>query len=250
MEGSLQNVALADLPDSIGAPPSARLVESIERQGIVQPVLLAEHTTDAGEIQLLIIDGNRRVAASRMARRSYIPAFVLSGLSPAEIAQWTLVANGFRTSNYLTEYGAIRLLERTHYSPTEIRKISGMAGTSIDLRSQLAGLNRDLFTALQHGLIAQAEAVAAAKLHPDDQEVLAQRFRERGRLTRSDIRELFPPDAESSADDPEPSPDRLSDHLHAAVRTAHSLDMDKQAFLSLAADTWDDLQHPEPESTR
>ena len=55
MEGSLENVALADLPDTIGAPPSARLIESVERQGIIQPVLLAEHTTDTGEIQLLAL---------------------------------------------------------------------------------------------------------------------------------------------------------------------------------------------------
>ena len=82
MEGSLENVALADLPDSIGAPPSARLIESVERQGIIQPVLLAEHTTDTGEIQLLVIDGNRRVAASRIANRTYVPAFVLTGLTP------------------------------------------------------------------------------------------------------------------------------------------------------------------------
>lgn len=241
MEGSLQNVALADLPDSIGAPPSARLVESIERHGIIQPVLLAEHTTDAGEIQLVVIDGNRRVAASRKAKRTYVPAFVLTGLSPEEIAQWTLVANGFRTSNYLTEYGAIRLLESTHYSPTEIRKISGMAGTSIDLRHQLAGLNRDLFAALQHGRIGQAEAITAARLHPEDQETLAQRFQERGKLTRADIRELTPPDVDSDTAQAEPSPNQLGDELQAAVRLARRLDMDKQAFLALAATTWDDL---------
>ncbi len=240
MEGALQNVALADLPDTIGAPPSARLIESIERQGIIQPVLLAEHTTDSGEIQLMVIDGNRRIAASRLAKRAFVPAFVLTGLSPEEIAQWTLVANGFRTSNYLTEFGAIRLLEGTNYSPTEIRKISGMAGTSIGLRSQLADLNRDLFAALQHGRIGQAEAIAAAKLHPDDQEVLAQRFRERGRLTRADIRELFPPDAEADQDSAEPTLDRLTTELESAAHTAHALDLTREDFLSNAARVWDE----------
>lgn len=240
MEGSLQNVFLADLPDTIGAPPSARLIESIERQGIIQPVLLAEHTTDSGEIQLMVIDGNRRIAASRQAKRTYVPAFVLTGLSPEEIAQWTLVANGFRTSNYLTEFGAIRLLEGTNYSPTEIRKISGMAGTSIDLRSQLSSLNRDLFAALQHGIIGQAEAIAAAKLHRDDQEVLAQRFRERGRLTRADIRELFPPDAEAEAESADPSQDTLGNQLRAAAHTAQALGMTKEEFSTQASQAWDD----------
>jgi ParB/RepB/Spo0J family partition protein len=236
MEGSLQNVALAELPDTIGAPPSARLVESVERQGIIQPVLVAEHTDEAGEIHLVIIDGNRRVAASRQAGLTYIPAFMLSGLTPEEIAQWTLVANGFRTSNYLTEFGAIRLLEGTNYSPNDIRKISGMAGASIDLRNQLSGLNRELFAALQHGSIGQAEAIAAAKLHRDDQELVAQRFRERGKLTRADIRELAPPD---TSDDAQPSQATLADEIQAAIQTAIALDMDRDTFLALVASTWD-----------
>ncbi len=240
MEGSLQNVALADLPDTIGAPPSARLIESIERQGIIQPVLLAEHTTDAGEIQMVVIDGNRRVAALRAAKRTYVPAFVLTGLSPEEIAQWTLVANGFRTSNYLSEYGAIRLLESTNYSPSEIRKISGMAGTSIELRGQLSGLNRELFAALQHGRIGQAEAIAAAKLHPHDQEVLAARYRERGRLTRADIRELFPPDAEAEPESGEPTEGRLSDQLQTAAHIAQALGISKEQFLAQAGQAWDE----------
>lgn len=236
MEGSLQNVALAELPDTIGAPPSARLVESVERHGIIQPVLVAEDTDDAGEIHLVIIDGNRRVAASRQAGHTYIPAFVLSGLSAEEIAQWTLVANGFRTSNYLTEFGAIRLLEGTRYTPSDIRKISGMGTSSIDLRNQLSGLNRELFTALQHGSIGQAEAIAAAKLHRDDQELLAERYRERGKLTRADIREIAPPE---DADDEQPPQHSLHDDLRSAIRAARDLDLSREQFLQLASRLWD-----------
>jgi len=236
MEGSLQNVALAELPDTIGAPPSARLIESVERHGIIQPVLVAEDTDDAGEIHLVIVDGNRRVAASRQAGRTYIPSFVLSGLSAEEIAQWTLVANGFRTSNYLTEFGAIRLLEGNRYSPNQIRKISGMADSSIELRNQLSGLNRDLFTALQHGRIGQAEASAAAKLHPEDQELLAQRFRERGKLTRADIREIAPPEATAEEQPAQPS---LHDDLRSAIQAARDLDLSREQFLELAGKLWD-----------
>jgi ParB-like chromosome segregation protein Spo0J len=236
MEGSLQNVALTELPDTIGAPPSARLIESVERHGIIQPVMLAEDTDESGEIHLVIIDGNRRVAASRQAGLTYVPAFVLSGLSAEEIAQWTLVANGFRTSNYLTEFGAIRLLEGTNYSPNDIRKISGMASTSIDLRNQLSGLNRELFAALQHGSIGQAEAIAAAKLHREDQELLAQRFRERGKLTRADIREIAPQDDSSDEQPPQPS---LHDDLRSAIQAAKDLDLSKDQFLTLASKLWD-----------
>ena len=72
MEGSLQNVALAELPDTIGAPPSARLIESVKLQGIIQPVLLAEHTDDTGEIRVVTEEqpsGGSSAAEPEEARR-------------------------------------------------------------------------------------------------------------------------------------------------------------------------------------
>lgn len=224
---------MADLGDTIGAAPSEKLQESISDFGVVQPILVAENTNDDGEISLQVIDGNRRVAASRKARLSYVPAFVLSGLEPDQIAQWTLMANGFRTSNYLTEFWAMKQLERGHYSDVDVRKIAGMAGSSYELRSLLSRLNRDVFTGFRNGDISQTIAMSVAKLPAEQQQTLADSYRKTGRIRQADVRQLTPKQ--------ESDPDLLDKQLRSAAETALELGISREDFLQFAAKQWDEL---------
>ena len=236
MESSLRNLDLSDLGDTVGATPSEKMVESVADFGIVQPILVAEAANEDGEIHLQVIDGNRRVAASRKARLQYVPAIVLSGLEPEHIAQWTLMANGFRTSNYLTEFWAMKQLQRGRYSPADVRKIAGMAESSFELRSLLSGLNRDIFIGFRNGEISQTVAMGVAKLPPEGQQTLADQFQRTGVIRQADIKKLA--DSENSQKS-EPSEDALDQQLLTAANTALDLGVSKEDFLSFAAKQWD-----------
>lgn len=236
MESSFQNLALTDLGDTIGAAPGDRMLESVKDFGVIQPILVAETTDENGEIQLQVIDGNRRVAASRKAGLRYIPAFVLSGLEPDHIAQLTLMANGFRTSNYLTEFWAMQELERHNYSDSDVRKIAGMAGSSYELRSLLSGLHQDIFTGYHEGDISQAIAIAVAKLPAESQQSLADTYRKTGRIRQADIREVAPRQ--------ESDPAALDKHLRSAAETGIDLGISREDFLLYAGKQWDAMVSP------
>lgn len=240
MESSLQDVALADLGDTIGVSPSTRLRESVKRMGVIQPVLIARQADDDGEIKLVVVDGNRRIAAARAANMTHVPAIVFDDLTQTAVAEATLVTNGFRTANYLAEFWAMKQLERERYSYNDIVSVTGLGSSSIKLRNSLTDLHRDLLVALRNGKIGQTEAAAAGKLSRPLQEQLVDRFRRNGKLTRDDIKEF--------SDDPKPAPkpkptttEALTDELGSIVSAAPGLGFNKADFLEMVGRIWDDV---------
>lgn len=244
MESSLQQIELSDLGESIGTPPSARLIESVERYGVMQPIVVAKTVDGSGEIGLEVIDGNRRIAAAREARVRAVPALVLDGLTDQQIAEWTLVANGFRQANYLTEMQALRQLQATGYSPSDIAKVSGLAKSSLDVRSRLERLIPRLFGALRAGRITQADAVTASKLDSDDQQQLNHHLERTGSLKRADIMRMYPELAKKSdtSDDAEmqqPTMSTLQNLLLEIVSIAGRLEVSREQLQEMLASTWD-----------
>ncbi|MCO5216358.1 MAG: ParB N-terminal domain-containing protein [Thermomicrobiales bacterium] len=240
MEATLRNVPLTNIGDTVGTQPAERLRESVAQRGIYNPVTLAETVGEDGDVQYTIIDGNRRIASARIAGMKTIPAIVVTGLSDDDIAQRTLVANGFRTTNYLTEYWAISQLRRSGYNPWAIRQISGMAKGSIDTRTLLKSLHRPLFVALRNGAINQQVATLAAKLPMDEQRLLTEHFEHHGKLTRADISKLLPHLATTRSEEGHDQTS-LADTLEHAVSQARADGMDREAFLQAAAAAWDEV---------
>ena len=235
MEGSLQHVSLSEIGDTIGAPPSQRLLDSVQRIGVVQPVILTKQSGEDGEIHLAIVDGNRRVAAARENNLTTIPAIVFDQLEPNTIAETTLAANGFRSANYLAEFWALKHLERNHYAYNDLVAASGMSSSTIKLRSTLSGLNRELFVALRNGQIGQTLAVAAARLPAHQQQTLAESFRRTGKLTQRDVHAFTKPEASNPH-----SGDKVANQLASVATEAAKLGYSKAEFLEMAARIWDE----------
>lgn len=233
MEGSLEQIPLNEIGDAVGTPPSQRLKESVARMGVLQPVMLARKTDDAGEIRLTVIDGNRRIGAARAANMSHVPAIVFEGIEPTTVAETTLATNHFRSSNYLAEFWALKHLERANYAHGDIVAASGMNRSSLELRNTLSGLNRELFVALRNGQINQTDATAVARLDAHQQEELAERFRQNGALKRKDIQEISPPEA--------PSGNEIATQLRNAATEANKLGYNRAEFLEMAAREWDTI---------
>lgn len=214
MEGTLQQINLSDIGDTVGTPPSSSLVGSVRRNGVVQPIVLAESPDENGEIRLRLIDGNRRVKAARSSKLSSIPAIVLTDIEPETISQLTLILNGFRAGNYLSEFWAIKQLEKQQLGEKEILSISGLSKSMVKKRTDLADLNRELFVALRNGKIYQTHAAAIARLPKESQSSLASLYRQKGRVGQTDIDQFKPPKKARS------EPPSISDSLERLAWSA------------------------------
>jgi ParB/RepB/Spo0J family partition protein len=94
----------------VGPKTSNQFNRSIRRNGIVNPVLLAEVVDANGVIDLVIIDGNRRIKAAQIARLPKAPAVVLKATTEKDRAHFTLMCNYMRSANFHTESAAIMAL--------------------------------------------------------------------------------------------------------------------------------------------
>lgn len=187
-----RQVSLNDIDATVGPRPSERLVESVKRNGVIVPVILAERVNEDGELVHIIVDGNRRIAAAREAGVDAVPARILQRVSDPEMANLTLQSNNFRTSNYVTEFWALNELQRSGVDRQKLAAFTGMTNSTLATREHLAKLDRRLFIGLSEGRIPPTVALAAAKLDREIQEQLAQLFSRNGRLTKQDVDAVTP----------------------------------------------------------
>lgn len=180
-------VSLAEVDNTVGPKPSERLVESIRRYGIAVPVILEERVSDDGAIDFRIVDGNRRVAAARVAELEDVPARILREADSRDIANLTLMTNSFRTSNYLTEFWALKHLERSGVSRAKLPDVTGMSRSAMATRDLLSVLDRRIFLGFAEGQVGPAIALAVARLDADAQRELGDGFATTGRLTKAQV---------------------------------------------------------------
>lgn len=216
MEIVNRNVPLADIGKTVGPRPPSRFIRSVRRHGVIVPVLLEERFQDDGSIRYHLIDGNRRVAAARRVKSATIPARVLQGISPDEAARVTLATNSYRSSNYVTEFWAIKQLERSGVNRGIIAQDAGMSESVLETRELLSKLDRRIFVGFVEGKVPPTTTLAAARLPRDIQDLLGSRFVNAGRLLKRDVDAAtpwraseFPPIGEShpQLEDPMPMPD-------------------------------------------
>lgn len=183
---------LGAFPTALDGPkPSRELVRSVARFGVIEPVVLAEDPAGAvahngGRYRL--IDGNRRVMASRLAGAEAVPAVVLACAEHPE--ELTLALNALRRDNPVTEYNAVAHAAARGLSESEIVRATGYPLAKVRARMRLAELEPELFAALAEQRVTPAVAETAAKLPKPLQRRLVGRLAETGALTAADVREL------------------------------------------------------------
>lgn len=243
-----REVDLSEIDETVGPRPAERLVESVRRNGVVVPVILAERVDDDGELRLVIVDGNRRVAAARAAERDSVPGRVLQQVSDPEMANLTLVTNNFRTSNYVTEFWAMNELQRAGVNRQKLADFTGMTPATITTRELLADLDRRIFIGLSEGTIGPTIALAVARLDPDVQRELGDLFARTGRLTKAQVDAVSPARKDAPAELPEVDaagrvlPDDLQYALVAIARQAAGRGIDEETWVAAAERAYRDGQ--------
>lgn len=238
-----REVPVAEIDQTVGPRPSAKLVESVQRHGVVVPVILRELVNEDGELAYGIVDGNRRVASAREAGLDTVPARVIPDVDEADAAQVTLLTNNFRTGNYVTELWALRALERSGVDRRKLPGLTGMAASTIETRETLSRLERRLFIGLAEGRITPSVALAAAKLPPSVQDRLADTFTETGKLTKAQVDAATPKAEPDEHDLPEIEdgamlPADMQNALDSLARVAAQRGVDEEAWLEAARGAW------------
>jgi len=182
---TLERVQLDTLPsdeDLVGPPPDASLVASIRRLGVLQPVLLMRSPEDV----LTVVEGKRRVKASRAAGRVDIPAWVaaMDEMTPHAL---TLIAHATRRANPAADLDAIERLLAMGASERDIARETGLRIPTLRQRLRLLDLDPALREGLRRGVVSATVAEQAAKLPVSVQERLAAKLDSEGTLTAEDV---------------------------------------------------------------
>ena len=112
------------------------LAHSIERQGLIQPIIVKKH--DTSKAGYLLVAGERRFRAHQILSKTTIPAIITQGNSD-EIA---LIENIQREDlNPLEEAEALeRMMTRYSYTQEELGKVIGKAQNTVSETLQLNSL--------------------------------------------------------------------------------------------------------------
>jgi len=111
----------------------AELKRSIEKHGVLQPVLVRQNGTDG----FLLVSGERRYQAAKQAGCATIPAVLTDG-EPVEIS---IVENLLRENlTAIEEAEAIHRLKTRHNYPLKV--LSAVLGKSVPILSEILSLNR------------------------------------------------------------------------------------------------------------
>ena len=122
------------------------LAESIRQKGVIQPIIVKP---DPENQRYILIAGERRYRAAKIAERETIPALVKEKEDPLELG---IIENLQREDlNPIEEAEAImRLKEERGYSDGQVAQILGTSRPSINMTLKLNALPEQIKKACQH----------------------------------------------------------------------------------------------------
>lgn len=185
-----EDVPLADLPRSLPGPDAtAELCESVQRDGMIEPVVIVRHKG-----KQYVVSGRRRIKAARQAEMVKVPARVYAFRDdddPSTFIQFgVLLLNGQRHDNPIADLVAIETLLSKGASEAEIADATGLSILTVRSRLRLTALHGSLRDALRKGEITIPVAMRASKLPLPVQERLAKTYGETGILPMSALDEV------------------------------------------------------------
>lgn len=115
------------------------LVESIRQYGLIQPITVRA----AQNGRYVIVSGNRRLMACRMAGMTHVDAVVLAGVATDQTADTLLEGLLSGRLHYLEEGAALQRLLAQGYSRDELARLLGSTAATVAQRARLAELDEE-----------------------------------------------------------------------------------------------------------
>jgi ParB/RepB/Spo0J family partition protein len=177
---------VADLPEVVAStPPTADFIESVRSPGrVIYPVLLVRVNG-----ALSIIEGKRRTQAARLLKLATVPAFEVK-LDSMRGSVLGLMLNQARAANPIAELAMITELLLGGADETMIAAATRMPVGRIRQRLRLQKLDTELRAHAERGQISTSVAQATAKLAPQDQRKVLRQYRQKGRVSLEDVKDV------------------------------------------------------------
>lgn len=173
--------------EDIGPPATPDLIASVKARGVISPITVREM-----DDHYRLIAGRRRLKASLAAGFDTIPALIISGGENQEDLTVALTDHALRKRNVAADLRhAEDLFYERQYTEKAISKATGLTVGQIrallKIGQKLQPVLREAFDA---GKMPVSVAMAATKLSAADQETLAERLEESGRVTAKDVKQM------------------------------------------------------------
>lgn len=149
-----------------------RLTASIQRSGMMQPVVLRAMPEDAGGVRYELVAGERRWRAAKMAGLTTVPA-VVRDLSDEESAEWGLVENVQREDlNPIEKAWAFRMLVEKYYlSHGDIAQRVGLDRSSVANCIRLTDLEEPIRALIAAGTLREGHGKALLSAPPGESRI-------------------------------------------------------------------------------
>jgi ParB family chromosome partitioning protein len=150
------------------------LRDSIKEHGVVQPVVV--RPAQAGDGRYILVLGERRLRASKMAGKDTIPALVRT-LSPQQAAEMTVLENVVRADlNPLEQAEAFRVLSKEfHLTQAQIAERVGVSRETVSNYMRLLRLPEKVMNYMLEGRLSFSDAREILRLEkPEHIEMVAE----------------------------------------------------------------------------
>jgi len=150
------------------------LRDSIKEHGVVQPVVV--RPTQEGDGRYILVLGERRLRASKMAGKDTIPALVRT-LSPQQAAEMTVLENVVRADlNPLEQAEAFRVLSKEfHLTQQQIAERVGVSRETVSNYMRLLRLPEKVMNYMLEGRLSFSDAREILRLEkPEHIEMVAE----------------------------------------------------------------------------
>ena len=143
-----------------------QLSESIEEHGVLQPITVRKSGKD-----YIIVMGERRYRASKLAKKKTIPSIVRE-YDNNDVLEIQIIENLQRQDVEPTEEAEAVVFLSEKYSPTEISKRLGRTENFVRQRLKLAGLIEGFKTFVRNGEMTISLGVGVALFEPEEQQMM------------------------------------------------------------------------------
>ena len=143
-----------------------QLSESIEEHGVLQPITVRKSGKD-----FVIVMGERRYRASKLAKKKTIPCIVRE-YKNNDVLEIQIIENLQRQDVEPTEEADAIAFLSEKYTPTEISKRLGRTENFVRQRLKLAGLIEDFKVFVRKGEMTISLGVGVALFEPEEQQMM------------------------------------------------------------------------------
>tara|TARA_R110002049_G_scaffold242357_1_gene416157 strand:- start:1377 stop:3173 length:1797 start_codon:yes stop_codon:yes gene_type:complete len=143
-----------------------RLSESIEEHGVLQPITVRKSGKD-----YIIVMGERRYRASKLAKKKTIPCIVRQ-YENNDVLEIQIIENLQRQDVEPTEEAEAIAFLSEKYAPTEISKRLGRTDNFVRQRLKLAGLIEGFKAFVRNGEMTISLGVGVALFEPEEQQMM------------------------------------------------------------------------------